>query len=216
MRPALLLRGPPLKRTPYNFCDYRCERCLQTEECDVYKRLARESLLLHTEDPSALLESLQASFRETENLIKQKARDFGIDIDGIASRTSDEDTRDEHERTLREPLFQQAQDFTKETQLFLQEARPVVPASGQEYLDDIAWHHTVVTAKLYRALGWKNEKEIAEDARDSAAVAMKSVTICIMSFDELASQVPQLAAHSRALSAAAADLKKAIKKRFRP
>jgi hypothetical protein len=90
----------------------------------------------------------------------------------------------------------------------------VIEEGGREFLDDIAWHHAIVSAKVYRALGWRTEGEIADDARNSAAVAMKSLTICIMAFDQLSACSPKLFEQSKFLSAAGARLKGSIKNRF--
>jgi hypothetical protein len=45
---------------------------------------------------------------------------------------------------------------------------------------------------------------------------MKSLTICIMAFDHLASRLPELAAGCRRLSEDARGIKEDIKKRFFP
>lgn len=201
--------------TPYNFCDYRCERCLETAECDVYKRLQQEALL-EKDDPAALLAALQDSFRETENLIKGRARELGIDIDLIAGGHSPEEIWEQRRGTMEDVLFKEAQAFTSSTHGFLQAAEPLIPAAGREFFDDITWHHTVMPGKIFRALGWKTDGEIVEDARNSSAVAMKSLTICIMAFDELASVAPKLAGPCRSLSEAGLHLKEEIRKRFKP
>jgi hypothetical protein len=91
---------------------------------------------------------------------------------------------------------------------------PVRSEAGREFLENIAWHHTIVSAKVYRALGWRTQGRIAQDARNSAAVAMKSLTICIMAFDHLASSSPDLFDPCRLLSAAGSRLKRSIKDRF--
>jgi hypothetical protein len=201
-----------MRSTPYNFCDYRCERCLETAVCGVFKRLQKDSLL-DTDDPAALLNALQTSFRETETMIKQKAREFGIDIDQLAGGASAEDIREQRRGTTRDALYEETHQFALETRGFLDAAELVIADGDREFLDDIAWHHTIVSAKVYRALGWKTEGEIADDARSSAAVAMKSLTICIMAFDQLASS-PKLFETGKRLSAAGAHLKGSIKNRF--
>jgi len=86
-----------MKRLPFNACDYRCERCLETAECAVFQKLQERSLQNWTggdgNDSAAVLRDIRESFRETEARIKQKARDIGIDLDGIAGESSAEETR---------------------------------------------------------------------------------------------------------------------------
>ena len=33
-----------MKRLPFNVCDYRCERCLETADCAVFRKLQERSL----------------------------------------------------------------------------------------------------------------------------------------------------------------------------
>jgi hypothetical protein len=149
-------------------------------------------------------------------MIKQKAKAFGINIDEITGGATVKEIVQRRQGTLHDALYQEALDLSAQSRQYVAAADSIVPESEREYLDDIAWHHTVVPAKVYRALGWWTEGSIADDAKHSAAVAMKSLTICNMAFDHLASTVPELEGEGRRLSAAGSRLKEAIKKRFRP
>ncbi len=210
-----------MKRFPFNACDYRCERCLETAECAVFQKLQERSLQDRANggdgnDFAAVLRDIRESFRETEARIKQKARDFGIDLDGIAGESSAEETRETCKRTMDDPLYKRSYDFTMQTHEFLRAAERVVDGEAKEYFDDIAWHHTVVVAKVYRTVGWKAHVEGAIDAKKSAAVAVKSLTICIMAFEYLASRYPALAQECGRLSAAARRIKEEIRERIKP
>ncbi len=208
-----------MKNAPFNSCDYRCERCLETNRCRVFQTMQKRSLLDTVQnggDLDAVLQDLRESFRETEELIKEKARELGIDIDEIAGGASPEEIRENHAAIADDELYRKCRSFMTDTSRFLKQLVTDVKHSGGEYVDDISWHHTVVTAKIYRALGWKTCGEIAEDAKNSAAVAMKSLTICIMAFDELGSRHPAVAEASARLSAGSRQLKDEIRKRFWP
>ncbi len=206
-----------MERLPFNACDYRCEHCMVTAECAVYQKLQEPSLqkMVNERDPAAVLHDVRESFRETEEMIKQKARAVGIDIEEIAGRSSPEEIRSQHGRIMDDPLYRRSHDFTTQTSAFLDAARTSVAGGADEYLEDIAWHHAMVTAKIYRALGWKMDQDRAIDAKNSAAVAMKSLTICIMAFDELASLHFSVAEECARLSAMARQLKQEIQDRIK-
>jgi hypothetical protein len=212
----LIFGEQSLKHLPFNACDYRCEHCLATAECAVFRKL-QEMFPQGSagNDPVAVLRQVRASFQETEELIKLKARESGIDIDEIAGTSSLEDIRENERRVMNDPLYRRARDFTVKTNAFLETARTMALDEAGGYLDDIAWHHTMVTAKIYRALGWRMDEEGAIDAKNSAAVAMKSLTICIMAFDELGSRYPGYSHQCTSLSVAARRLKQAIRERLK-
>jgi hypothetical protein len=204
---------------PFNACDYRCERCLATAECAVFQKVQELERGINDGDENdfaTVLDDLRESFRETEEMIKQRARELGIDIDEIAGGASTEEIRERRRNIMDDPLYKRAHEFTMRTHRFLQAAGPVVAGEVKEYVDDIAWHHTVVTAKVYRALGWRTDEEQAFDAKKSAAVAVKSLTICIMAFDYLASRYPGISGECGRLSAAARQIKEEIKDRIGP
>lgn len=210
-----------MEQLPFNSCDYRCEHCLVTAECAVFRKLQEHSLQYGNDggegnDLASILRDMRESFRETEAQIKQKARELGIDIDEIAGGTTAEEIREQHQGTEEDPLYQRSHAFTMQTHGFLQAADGVVAGEAREYLDDISWHHSVVSAKIYRALGWRTHEEDAVDAKKSAAVAIKSLTICIMAFDYLASRYPVLSQECGRLSTAARQIKEEIRERIKP
>jgi len=210
-----------MEKLPFNSCDYRCEHCLATAECAVFRKLQEHSLQYGNDseegnDLDAILRDMRESFRETEAQIKQKARELGIDIDEIAGGTTAEEIREQHQSVENDPLYKRSYAFTMQTHGFLQDADGIVAGDAREYLDDISWHHTVVSAKVYRALGWRTHEEGAIDAKTSAAVAIKSLTICIMAFDYLASRYPALSQECGRLSAVARQIKEEIRERIKP
>ena len=210
-----------MKRLPFNACDYRCEHCLATADCAVFQKLQEPSLQdfigsNNGNDSAAVLREIRESFRETEARIKQKARELGIDLDGISGGSSAEEIRETCLRTMNDPLYKRSYDFTMQTHEFLQAAERVVDGDAKDYFDDIAWHHTVVVAKVCRTVGWNSHEEGAVDAKNSAAVAVKSLTICIMAFDYLASRHPEISEECERLSAAARQIKEEIKERTGP
>jgi hypothetical protein len=210
-----------MRKLPFNACDYRCERCLETANCAVFIKLRDYSLLeeFQQRDESGLgvvLEAIRESFKETESIIRKKAIEHGIDIDEIAAGPSADGMEGLRRSIMEDGLYRRSTEFTEQTRLFLQAADPVVSGPARDYYDDIVWHHTIIPPKLFRALSWGSGGEVALDGRTSAAVAMKSLTICIMAFDYLASRYPLLDQECRKLSADGARIKEETRKRFKP
>lgn len=209
-----------MKRLPFNACDYRCERCLETSECAVYLDGQKSSLdrrLSNKEgedDLSAALDDIQESFREAEKMIRAGAEEFGIDIDDIPTDVSDEAER-RYEASRSDTLFCRASDFTQQAREFLKAIDPLVDGASRAFYDDIDWHHTIVSAKVFRAVGADPGNEYRhEDARNSAAVAVKSLTICTMAFDELASRFQEMSETCWKLGSTASALKIDIRLRW--
>ncbi|HAS53407.1 MAG TPA: hypothetical protein DCS42_04345 [Nitrospiraceae bacterium] len=200
---------------PFNACDYRCERCLETERCAVF-RMGKErdernfALGRETEGIEAALRDVKEIFAETTEMLLEKAEEMGIDLDEM----DDTERRDPFEEAKQDPLYQQAYDFMIRTRAFLERAEPLITPAGQEFYEDVVWHHTIVPAKTFRAIGSDDEPEIRFDAVNSAAAAIKSLTICIMAFGELALRYPEISEECRGLSKTAADIKRALRERF--
>jgi hypothetical protein len=204
-----------METSPYNACDYRCERCLVTEQCAVFhmgsERETRNFALgRETDSIEAALRDVGEIFAETKEMLLEKAEEFGIDLDEIA----DAGQHDEFEEAKKDPLYQSSFEFTMATQALLKKIDPSITPAGKEFFDDIVWHHTVVSAKVFRAIGTDDELEMRSDAVNSAAVAMKSLTICIMAFDSLAALYPALSKECKGFSQKTTELKHAIRKRF--
>jgi len=121
-------------------------------------------------------------------------------------------TRSRRRRKTR--LYQWSFDFTMKTHAFLEKIEPVIIPANREFFDDIEWHHTVVSAKVFRAIGSDDDPEMRFDAVNSAAVAMKSLTICVTAFDTLASRYPEISGECREFSDTAAGIKRALRERF--
>jgi len=216
--PVLLSTIPQTMETlPFNACDYRCERCLATERCAVFQDLsdrgARNFALGRDSDGlDAALRDVGDIFNETRDMLAEKAAEFGIDLDEFAAAGP----RDIFEEAKKDPLYVSAFDFTMQVRNFLKTAEPIMLLAGQDFLEDIMWHHTVVSAKVFRAIGSEDDPEIRFDAVNSAAVAMNSLAICIMAFDALAPLYPMLEWECKRLSGKSLELKQYISSRFKP
>lgn len=204
---------------PFNACDYRCERCLATERCAVFRGLPDRdahdpTLGSDPEGGDAALRDASGIFDETNGMLaedtEEDAGEPGIDPDGsyVAG------LRDRHEEAKNDPLYLLAFACMMETRDFLKTADPAVLPAGRDALEDIRWHHTIVPVKVFRAIRSDADPEMRFDAVNSAAVAVNSLTICIMAFDVLASAYPVIAQACKRLSLKASELKQYISSRF--
>jgi hypothetical protein len=206
-----------METLPFNACDYRCERCLATERCAVFQDLSdRETrnfaLGRDSDGLDAALRDVGEIFNETKDMLAEKAAEFGIDLDELA----DAGPRDIFEEARKDPLYLSAYDFMVHAQEFLKTAEPIILLEGRDFLEDVIWHHTVIPAKVFRAIGSDDEPEMHFDAVNSAAVAMNSLTICIMAFDALAPLYSVLERECKRLSVKSLELKQYISSRFYP
>ncbi len=206
------MKGRDLKISPYNACDYRCERCLETDICKVYQMLQKEAGLgkingLDENEMSIMLEGVKESLQETEKMLSKMADEMGINLKEI------QDIKDiSNEELRRDPLYEDTHEFTMQTHNFLKNIEPQMNANTREYFDDIMWHHAVVLAKAFRALS--SEHDLIEDAVNSAAVAIKSLTICIMAFEYIASRCPDTGEECRRMAACAKIIRDRLVGRF--
>lgn len=158
----------------------------------------------------AALRDVGDIFEETKEMLVEKAEELDIDLDELA----DAGPRAEVEEAKKDPLYQRSFEFTMKIHAFLEKIEPVITATGKEFFDDIVWHHTVVSAKTFRAICSNYDPEMRFDAVNSAAVAMKSLTICIMAFDTLASRYPDISEECGEFSDMASGIKLALRERF--
>lgn len=149
---------------------------------------------------------------DTKEMLLERAEEFDVDFDEFA----DAGPRAAFEEAKKDSLYLRSSDFTMKTNAFLEKIKPVITSTGKELFDDIEWHHTVVSAKAFRAICSDYDPEMRFDAVNSAAVAMKSLTICIMAFDTLASRYPEIAGECREFSDMARGIKQALRERFAP
>jgi len=203
-----------VKPLPFNACDYRCERCLETANCRVYQMLQEKEDLnrlrgIDEKDISSIGEELAGILEETQDILKKMAEEVGVDPESLP-----EDDDWEEQPVKDDPLYIRAHEFTLKTHDFLKKIDVLIDSDAREYFEDIIWHHTIVPAKTYRALISATHKETMDDAINSAAVAVKSLNICIMALDYISSGHSAISGECKSLRELAESLKMEIKSRF--
>ena len=138
------------KASPYNYCDYRCERCDEKDNCRVYKDNA-ERVLQHylkgenPDDPEIFLKDLHNIFAETKSMIKDMAKKQGIEIDTSSGDEIPEVNPEEY------TIYCIAHEYFMEASSFIKELQPSgIPKSIEEDFSDLVWYHTLIAAKSGR------------------------------------------------------------------
>lgn len=174
----------------YNECDRWCEYCKLTHHCFLYAK-EKERMIEHLkkgEDPNdwnVLMKDVEDSLKEAMELIKKEARERGIDIDNLP------DVKYEEPDPTKHPLFKSAEKYRKLSHKFLERLKRAIQEEGIDLsqkieilpspeekaknfrsiifcYEVILWYHTLVPAKIYRAL---SQREYKSDALKSARVA---------------------------------------------
>ncbi len=154
------------KPGPYNYCDYRCERCDEKDICKVYKE-NQERLLEHylkgedPNDPEVFLNDLKKIFEKTQEMIKQAAAEQGIDFNEIPDREFEEvDPHTYVIYNLASEYFERAHKLTKELET------KGVPEEIEEEFEDFVWYHTLLVAKIGRLVSSFDDEFFDAEARE--------------------------------------------------
>ena len=138
------------KPPPFNYCDYRCDRCPEQENCRVYKD-DQERLLDHYRkgedpyDPDIFMNDLKAIFGKTEKMIRKIAKEQGIDLsEANVEEMPEVNPKDYVVYRLAHNYFRQANAFVKLLE------KTGVPEIIQSDFDDFVWYHTLIAAKTGR------------------------------------------------------------------
>jgi len=137
------------KSSPYNYCDYRCEKCEFKDECTVY---AQE--LEAEEEGKDTFEVLGDSLWEAHEMLDQMMEEQDIDI-------SDEDVEEEmkalraiREKVANKPVVKLAHDYLILIDDFFKEYKEqyLIPVLLSDAFSDLDWYKTLIPVKMQRAL----------------------------------------------------------------
>lgn len=200
--------------SPFNACDYLCEKCPETQNCKVYALLEEKALSKRLKgsmkDPTGTsLEDVKESLDETIELLKKIAADLGIQIEDSADEMDGLDER----YVENDELYQLALTFTLKSHTFLKKVEPFIRQGTREAFDDLVWYHTIVSVKTHRAVS-SDFDGLSEDAVNSAKVATKSLTKCVSAFDLIGKNLSLVSEEARTLSGTALTVKQRIIARF--
>jgi hypothetical protein len=137
------------KSSPYNYCDYRCEKCEFKDECTVY---AQE--LEADEEGKDTFEVLKDSLREAHEMLDQMMEEQDIDI-------SDEEVEEEmkaleaiREEVANKPVVKLAFDYLSKIDDFFKEYKEqyIIPVLLSDAFSDLDWYKTLIPVEMQRTL----------------------------------------------------------------
>lgn len=186
------------KQAPYNFCDRWCERCVHEKQirCTLYKdELERKiTCIAHgrdEDDPEITKAVIEAQFKEVDEKLNEGMNKFGIDLD---NPDIDEDDLDEEgivdfedsppdiqkhiQFVENNPLDAAAKNYSDKAHSFLKKTfykEGKIDPMLKINFEIVSWYHTLLPAKLHRALCGFHEPAAEGDISLYDAVAQFQV-----------------------------------------
>lgn len=195
----ILRKNAELEReSPYNFCDCWCERCTHEKQirCTLYKdELERKITCIaygkDEDDPEITKAIIVAQYREIDEKLSEHMDKYGIDLDNPdidGDELDEEDAIDfddlpqniqNHIKFVeKNPLDAAAKSYSDKAHAFLKETffsnEKIVHPLKHDF-EVIAWYHTLLPAKLHRALCGFHEPAAEGDISLYDAVAQFQV-----------------------------------------
>ena len=165
----------------YNYCDRWCERCPLTSRCLNFSISQEESSDPEAQDirNKAFWNKLSETFAETLELLKESAKEWGIDLETLDSTENMENLKAKDKAAENHLLSRAAKryigivdDWFRERETFFFETAAAARSGVNldEAFEVIRWYQYFISAKIIRAVRGKvedDEKEYDEFPRDS-------------------------------------------------
>ncbi len=183
------------KPPPFNYCDYRCDRCDEQANCRVYKD-DQERLLNHYRkgedpyDPKIFMNDLKEIFSNTERMIRKMANEQGIDLDeGDDIEVPEVDPEEYVLYRLAYNYFQEASVLVKTLE------KTGIPENVQPDYDDFVWYHTLIAAKTGRLVSgfiddFLDEEFTKVEEEGTIGVIRKGITLSKNALGSMLNELP--------------------------
>ena len=204
------------KKSPYNFCDRWCERCTHEKQmrCRLYldDLERRTTCIAHGRDEDDLeitKEVMEAQYGEVEEKLRDTADKFNIDLDNIdiEEEELDEEQRVNFESLPKEiqehikfvenhPLPRTVEQYYRRANAFLKDTfyeKKHIKPEIKYHFETVSWYHTLLSAKLERALAGFHEPVCEDEFGLCDAVAQ--FAICRKAINESVSALRKLKPH---------------------
>jgi hypothetical protein len=208
---------PKYIRGIYNYCDRWCERCTFTSRCLNYTLAEERFGDLEEQDAfnAVFWERFSEMLQDTLALVKEMAREYGIDLDGIDEDATVDEAESRREKSTAHLITHIAENyaaavgqwFDANDQLFAQKENELnrirLVAAGENpqkeaiYITDavevIRWYQHQIFVKLSRAIdsaAWEAEEDwddLPRDSDGSAKVALIGIDRSISAWQMLLS-----------------------------
>ena len=179
------------KPGPYNYCDYRCDRCEFKDECPVYAdELAAE------EEGKDTFEVLSDSLQEAHEMLEQVIEEQDIDISDVDVEEEMKALRAIREDVDKKPVVKLAYEYLKKIDDFFKEYKKqyIIPVLLSDAFSDLDWYKTLIPVKMQRTLNSflqfalldREYPEFSlEDAYHTSEVVYKALWKSLSAFREL-------------------------------
>ncbi len=206
----------------YNYCDKWCERCPFTARCSVFAMEAEDDHPAGSRDPEneAFWKRLQGNLASTVELLREMAEEAGVDLDTLVSPEDEARTEQVLSDTKAHPLVTTATDYTMAVHKWFQASKGLFESNPEELnakarmdlpnadpepegtdlqdATDVArWYHTLIGAKLRRAVQQNLTDRPAcldgmpKDSDGSAKVALVCIDRSIAAWTRMREHLPE-------------------------
>ncbi|MCK5358744.1 MAG: hypothetical protein KAJ48_10140 [Elusimicrobiales bacterium] len=173
------------KQTPYNFCDRWCERCVfeKKSRCKIYKNEleCKITCIAHGKEPNDIeitAEVMEEQYKETTEAMEFIENETKPDLENM-DNPDFEKFKNSIESAQNHPIFQLADIYRKQTSSSLKYMlycmRKTINPNLIYHFKTLQWHHTLLPAKLNRALAGFYEPADKEDMALCDAVAQLEI-----------------------------------------
>ncbi len=176
----------------YNYCDRWCERCPYTSRCLNFATSEEEFSDPETRDiqNKAFWGKLSETLGEAMELLKESAKEWGVDLEALDDKESLESIRAKDEAARNHVLSRAARSYSdrvedwfkkRETLFFETAAAAREGVSLDDAVEVIRWYQYFICAKAIRAIhGESQEKEegmdeFPSDSDGSAKIALIAI-----------------------------------------
>jgi len=182
------------KPPPFNYCDYRCERCEEQENCRVYKE-DQERILKHYSkgedpyDPKVIFNDVSEILHRTKDMLKKDIEKYGINLDEISKTEVPESKPEDY------VIYQLAEEYYKKANALIKELeRTGIPETISEKFEDLIWYHTLIVAKTGRLVsGFDDdlENELSKiEEEGTLKVINKAIALSRTALDRMLNELP--------------------------
>jgi len=154
----------------YNYCDRWCEHCPQTSHCLNFSISEEEFSDPETRDirNKAFWNKLSEMMAETMELLRESAKEWGVDLETLDSMEDVEDLRAKNEAVENHLISRAAKRYSKWVEDWFRERETLFFESAEaaregvsldEAIEVIRWYQYFICAKVMRAVRGKVEEE---------------------------------------------------------
>lgn len=173
----------------YNYCDRWCERCSLSHRCLNYAMQREDESGAPAERDLAnqkFWDKLDRTFRETIDMVRETAKERGIDLDDpkLQKDVALKERTEQRLATKNRPLARMAKAYMMATDKWFNQAKPLLKAKVGElkaqveleigdpqgeverlsdFTDVIRWYQHFIYVKLCRAIGSQARQELETD-----------------------------------------------------